>query len=236
MRRTNSARVAAHDAVRVEHDHVLVVFTPAAAKIGDVAGFAADIFWPVPVEEPTSARHLCDEFRPGSLLVEPNLRVGGVAEHKDAEGRTLARRLERLGDGTEIRENFVRLLIINRHHNGGRREVERRVNGLSRKGSAPRAAEAGDEPECGRPERKHDRQEQDREQCAKATSMTANPFPVMTRQNSRPQSGAQHREDRQRPPRRRSGGTRRPSAWLHFARRLHRVSDQGTWQSCIAAA
>ena len=46
--------VAAHQAVGVEHDHMLVGAAPAGHEVGDVAGLAVMVLGPVPVEEAAS--------------------------------------------------------------------------------------------------------------------------------------------------------------------------------------
>ncbi len=62
---------AAHQAVRIIDDHIAVVCAPAAAEIGNVPAFAAEIAPAPPVEHLTEGFFLPAEFVPGFFLRYP---------------------------------------------------------------------------------------------------------------------------------------------------------------------
>src|SRR5437667_1911786 len=47
--------LAGHDAVGVEHDHIVVIPPPAPEKIGDVAALSFDVIAPVPIKDSAKA-------------------------------------------------------------------------------------------------------------------------------------------------------------------------------------
>jgi hypothetical protein len=68
------------------------------------------------------------------LLLVRNGRIARVAEHEEVERNRLAGRLERVRDCGQMAENALRLLVADRHDDGGaRRERARRRRLLQRR-------------------------------------------------------------------------------------------------------
>ena len=63
-RETDKA-VAGHDAVGVQHHHVVVAIAPGLAELGDVAALARQVLWPVAIEDGYPAGELPAQPAPG---------------------------------------------------------------------------------------------------------------------------------------------------------------------------
>src|SRR5262249_55176108 len=66
-------RAAAHDAVRIEYDGIVVATAPRAHEVGDVAGLAADVLGPAPIEDAPVCLVPLDEGPPGGLFGDRDL-------------------------------------------------------------------------------------------------------------------------------------------------------------------
>ena len=69
---------AGHEAVGVEHEHMLVMAAPARDEIGDVAGLAVMVLRPVAIVEAGVRAQALPQGEVGSLLGDPGVRVRGV--------------------------------------------------------------------------------------------------------------------------------------------------------------
>ncbi|MNO76991.1 hypothetical protein D3C76_680860 [compost metagenome] len=77
--------LAAHDAVGVEHDHVLVLAAPATAEVVEVAALALHPAPTAAVEDAAEAFGFAAHVQPGLLLGHGDVGVVGVAEHEEVE-------------------------------------------------------------------------------------------------------------------------------------------------------
>ena len=111
--------VAGHQAVGVEHEHVLVVTAPAFHEIRDVAGLAMMVFSPAAVVEPRARTEPLAQGQEGALFRDPGIRIGRVRENEIIEMVAEARRFDRFVDRLERREGPRRLLVVDRHHHRG---------------------------------------------------------------------------------------------------------------------
>src|SRR5690554_7690292 len=73
--------VAAHQAVSIQNHHVLIVPPPAAQEIADVAALVVEIQLTTTVEQPAVRPEPLDQLRPGSLLLQPDVRVAAVRQY-----------------------------------------------------------------------------------------------------------------------------------------------------------
>ena len=87
--RESDQRLTRHDAVGVEHDHVAISFSPAAAKIGHVAALATEVVGAAAVEEPPAGAMARDHLPPCLLLEQRDLGPARVREHEEIEAHGL---------------------------------------------------------------------------------------------------------------------------------------------------
>src|SRR5947209_14052342 len=80
-------RAAGHQAVGIEHDHVLVRSAPAGDEVSDVAGLAARVLRPVTIEDARAVRQTRPQGEEGALLRYPYIRIGRVREEEPVEMR-----------------------------------------------------------------------------------------------------------------------------------------------------
>ena len=110
---------AAHDAVGVEHDHVLVLRAPAAAEVGHVAALALGVVAAATVENVVEHVFSLAEFVPGFLFGHPGVGTGGVAENEDVELVAFAGLHQGVPGGGNARHVFAGVLIVHGEENGG---------------------------------------------------------------------------------------------------------------------
>ena len=67
--------VAGHEAVGIEHEHVLVMPAPARHEIGDVAGLAVMVLRPMAIIEPRAGAEALPQGQEGALLRDPGIRI-----------------------------------------------------------------------------------------------------------------------------------------------------------------
>ena len=110
-------RAPRHQAVGVEHDHMLIGAAPAADEFGDIARLAARVLLAPAIEdaraggaEPAPQR---DE---GALLGDPDVGIRRVGEKEPVEIRAEPRRLHILEDRLQRREDAARDLVVDGHH------------------------------------------------------------------------------------------------------------------------
>ena len=77
--------IAGHEAVGVEHEHVLVVPAPAADEIGDVAGLAVIVLRPMPVVEPRISGRGARAARGMRAPPRSRRRVGRIGQDEIVE-------------------------------------------------------------------------------------------------------------------------------------------------------
>jgi hypothetical protein len=113
--------VAGHQAVGVEHEHVLVGAAPAGHEVGDVAGLAVVVLGPVAIKNPRLGAEPFAQGQKRALLGDPGLRVGRIRQDEIVEMRAEARCFDRLADRLQRREGPRRRLVVDRHQHGGAR-------------------------------------------------------------------------------------------------------------------
>ena len=160
--------VAAHHAVGIEHDHVTVLASPAAAEIGDVAALALDAVLAPAIEDAPEAAHCAVERRPGVDLRDADVGIAAVGEHEEIEAIECAGVAQRFVRGAQSRENAHDILVADRHDDRGARVLGNRRRAVAagslrdRETVAPRREkhEPGDRgPESGRNPAEEDREQ-----------------------------------------------------------------------------
>ncbi len=159
-------RLAGHDAVRIEHDHVVVGAAPVAHEFGEVAGLAPDVVAAAAVEHPpvgTASSHQrtpSSHFRSGDL---GNTRIGQDEQIERRGGRLL---LQRRPDGVGVGEHVAGVLVVHRGHDRSAPVQRLRCDIPGVQHHAVAAHQAHDEARHGGPERpgnpgeQHDEQRQ----------------------------------------------------------------------------
>ena len=117
--RQRHQRLAGHDAVRIEHDHVVVSAAPVAHELGDIAGFSPDIVAAPAVEQTAGGAASCHQRRPGRDLCTGNLAIARIGQDVEIEallGRLL---LQRPPYGICGGEHSNRIFIVDRYDDRG---------------------------------------------------------------------------------------------------------------------
>src|SRR5947207_1791893 len=84
----SSNALAGHHAVGIEHDHVAIATSPAAAEIGDVAALPLDAMRSPAIEDIAEADGSA-EVEPSADLCDSRIRIGRLGQHEHAESLTL---------------------------------------------------------------------------------------------------------------------------------------------------
>ena len=113
--------LAAHDAVGVEHDHVLVLATPATAEVVEVAALALHAAATAAVEDAAEAFRLAAHVQPCLLFGDGDVGVVGVAEHEEVETVEVAAGGHRLERRAQAGEHARHVFVADRHHQRGAR-------------------------------------------------------------------------------------------------------------------
>src|SRR6202521_5368044 len=87
---------AAHHAVRVQHDHVAIILTPAPAEIGDVAALAFDPVLAPSIKNAAEATDRAAHVKPGGDFSNADIGLVRIGEHEEIEVLELARALQRI--------------------------------------------------------------------------------------------------------------------------------------------
>src|SRR3569833_3384503 len=87
-------RLAAHHAVRVEHDEVAITPAPGAEKIANVPALLALVRNAAAIINPPERVQFADQFAPTLLFFHPLRRIGGIAQDKKVAPLNLSRLLE----------------------------------------------------------------------------------------------------------------------------------------------
>ena len=113
--------LAAHDAVGVEHDHVLVLATPTTAEVVEVAALALHPAPTAAVEDAAKAFGFAAHVQPGLLFSHGDVGVVGVAEHEEVETVEVAAGGHRLERCTQAGEHARHVFVTDRHDQCGTR-------------------------------------------------------------------------------------------------------------------
>ena len=114
-RREAHDRLAGHQTVGVEDDHMRIVAAPVSDEIGDVARFAGQILAPPSVVE-AGLRQACADGDESALFGDPDIGVGGVGQQEEVERVRLAGAFDVLEDRLHGAEHARRRLVVDRHH------------------------------------------------------------------------------------------------------------------------
>jgi hypothetical protein len=112
-------RLARHDAVGIEHDHALIAVAEPAHEVGDVAGLVLAAIAAPPVKHPADGLVARDEALVHRFLGQSNFGVVAVGEDEQVKCRVLRLLPERGPDGIEPGANPIRVLVVDRHDDGG---------------------------------------------------------------------------------------------------------------------
>lgn len=113
--------VAAHHAVGIQHHHVAVVATPAAAEVGHVAGLLLHAALTPAVVDAALAGKLLAQFRPGGQLGRAAFRIAAVRQDVHVEQTQGPSRRQRFATGPQTGEDGGHILIADRHDQRGAR-------------------------------------------------------------------------------------------------------------------
>ena len=109
-----------HQAVGVEHDHMLVGAAPAADEFGDIAGLAARVLLAPPIEDARAGgAEPAPQRNEGAFLGDPDVGVRRVGKKEPVEIGPEPRRLHAFENGLKRREDPARDLVVDRHHDDG---------------------------------------------------------------------------------------------------------------------
>ena len=111
--------VAGHEAVRIEHERVLVMPAPARHEVGDVAGLAVMVLRPMAIIEPCAGAEALPQGQEGALLRDPGIRMRRIGEDEIIEMLAEPGRLDRLVDRLEGCVGAVSLLVVDGHDDRG---------------------------------------------------------------------------------------------------------------------
>ncbi|CCK18174.1 hypothetical protein BN136_4184 [Cronobacter universalis NCTC 9529] len=111
--------VARHHGVGVQHHHVAVLVAPAAAEIVDVAAFTLHATTTAAIENLPFALHFGNQFHPGFLLGDADIRIVTVAQDIDVEVRLLTGGFHRLPGRAQAREDAIHVFVTDRHDKRG---------------------------------------------------------------------------------------------------------------------
>ena len=107
--------VAAHYGVSIEHDHVAVLIPPATAEVIDVPAFTFHATTTTAVEDLAFTLYFRDQFHPGFLLGNANVRVVAVTQDIDVKMRRVTGCLYGLPGRTQTRKYAVNVFVTDRH-------------------------------------------------------------------------------------------------------------------------
>ena len=111
--------VTAHDGVSIQHHHVAVLVTPAAAEVIDVTAFTLHTTTTAAVEDLPFALHFCNQLHPRFLFCHADIRVVTVAQDVNVKMLRVAGRLHGLPGGTQARKHAVNVFVTDRHNQRG---------------------------------------------------------------------------------------------------------------------
>src|SRR5438094_874282 len=106
----SSDALSGHHAVGVEHDHVAIAASPAAAEIGDVAALALDAMRSPAIEDVAEAD--CPaEVEPAADLCNPCVGISRIGKHEKVEALALSGTMHRLVCRTHPRKHPGNVLV-----------------------------------------------------------------------------------------------------------------------------
>ena len=116
--RQRAKRFAGHQAVGVQHHHIIVQRPPILAKVLDVAALAPDIAVAMAIENFRVRRERSAQLLPRDFFGDPVLRIGGIAQDVEIES-LLAGIAHRIVNRPYAGEDLRHILVIDRHQDGG---------------------------------------------------------------------------------------------------------------------
>ena len=107
---------AAHDAVGVEHHHVLVITAPTTAEVVEVAALTLHTTATTAIENPPEAFCLAAHIQPGLLFCDTNIGVVTVAQDKEVKAVQVACGSHRFKRCPQARKHTGDVFVTDRHH------------------------------------------------------------------------------------------------------------------------
>ena len=114
-------RVARHQTIGIEDDHLLVCTAEPSDPLGDVAGLALRVLPTTPVEDVVVSARPLAEGEEGCLLRNPDVWVGGVTQDEDVEVCDRVGLFERFMDRLQPRYYPRWALVVGWHQQRGPR-------------------------------------------------------------------------------------------------------------------
>jgi hypothetical protein len=112
-------RLAAHYAVGIKHDHVLVIISPATQEIGDITALVAQVDRAAAVEQVILRIQFLAQAKPGRLLGEPDVGIAAVRQDMEIEMLQLSGGLERAEYGPCPTERSSDRLVVDGQQDRG---------------------------------------------------------------------------------------------------------------------
>ena len=119
--------LAAHHAVGVENDHVLVVTAPTTAEVVEVAALALNATATTAIEDLAETTGFAADVEPGLLFGDADVGVVTVAEHEEIEAIQVTSGGHRFKRCTQTGEYTRHVFVADRHHQGGTRILRNRL-------------------------------------------------------------------------------------------------------------
>ncbi len=147
---------ALHQAVGVQHHHVVIGAAEPPHPVGDVPGLAVQVYRPMPVVDRRRGHRRRGERTVARILLAQDRRIGGVAEDEDVEGAPDALGHEGFPHGLQAGEQQARRLVVDRGQDRGAagRGDPRRRHAAVLPSARPQAVGAGEKAGQGADERK----------------------------------------------------------------------------------
>ena len=152
-------RFAAHEAVSVQHYHVVVAAPPTAQEVAHVTALVIQVELAPPVEQPARRTQGLDQPCPGRLFAQPDLRLATVGEDEKVEMLELAGAFQAAVDRTEAPQATLDGLVVDGHQDRRARQRRRRQGRrilLAQQGVPVAAQAAQDKAGDGNPETEGD--------------------------------------------------------------------------------
>ena len=109
---------AVHQAVCVQNNHKVVITAPFDTEIFNVAAFSRRVLGAAAVIKVDCFRHQLFCFQPAAFFLNPEFRIGGVAQNEHVKGFSLSGLVQIVGHGQQVGEYVTRTLVVNGHQHG----------------------------------------------------------------------------------------------------------------------
>src|SRR5690606_17032330 len=219
-------RFAAHEAVSVQHYHVVVAAPPTAQEVAHVTALVIQVELAPPVEQPARRTQSLDQPCPGRLFAQPDLRLATVGEDEKVEMLELAGAFQAAVDRTEAPQATLDGLVVDGHQDRRARQRRRRQGRrilLAQQGVPVAAQAAQDKAGDGNPETEGDPGKPKRKEYHPADLL---PIPTWVGQycQHEPAGGQRLAYHQQQP-----AGAAQPGSCALTTTAPARIPSRGTW-------